>query len=57
MTSPDPAGRLVCAGGIDSIPSSNPDDIPRAVNHLRQGPAGKAIPAPVTRACGCSIKY
>jgi peroxiredoxin len=57
----DPGGRLVYAGGIDSIPSSNPDDIPKAVNYVRQGLgealAGKPISAPVTRAYGCSIKY
>lgn len=57
----DPAGRLVYAGGIDSIPSSNPDDIPRAVNYVRQALgealAAKPISAAVTRAYGCSIKY
>lgn len=57
----DPAGRLVYAGGIDSIPSSNPDDIPKAVNYVRQALgealAGKPISAPLTRAYGCSIKY
>ena len=57
----DPQGRLAYAGGIDSIPSSNPDDIPKAVNYVRQGLgealAGKPISAPVTRAYGCSIKY
>lgn len=57
----DPAGRLVYAGGIDSIASSNPGDIPKAVNYVRQGLgealAGKPISASVTRAYGCSIKY
>jgi peroxiredoxin len=33
----DPQGRLIYAGGIDSIPSSNPDDIKKAVNYVRQG--------------------
>ena len=57
----DPQGRLVYAGGIDSIPSSNPDDIKKAVNYVRQGLnealAGKPITAATTRPYGCSIKY
>jgi peroxiredoxin len=57
----DPQGRLVYAGGIDSIPSSNPDDIRKAVNYVRQGLgealAGKPISAASTRPYGCSIKY
>jgi peroxiredoxin len=57
----DPQGRLVYAGGIDSIPSSNKDDIAKAVNYVRQGLgealAGKPITAATTRPYGCSIKY
>ena len=57
----DPHGKLVYAGGIDSIPSSNPDDIKKAVNYVRQGLnetlAGKPISAATTRPYGCSIKY
>jgi peroxiredoxin len=57
----DPQGRLVYTGGIDSIASSNPDDIKRAVNYVRQALdeslAGKPISAAVTRPYGCSIKY
>ncbi|WP_172223545.1 thioredoxin family protein [Caenimonas soli] len=57
----DPQGRLIYAGGIDSIPSSNPDDIKRAVNYVRQGLnealAGKPLTAASTRPYGCSIKY
>jgi peroxiredoxin len=57
----DPQGRLVYAGGIDSIPSSNPDDIKRAVNYVRQGldeaMAGKPVSQAVTRPYGCSVKY
>lgn len=56
-----PQGTLVYAGGIDSIPSSNPDDIKKALNYVRQGLnealAGKAISAATTRPYGCSIKY
>lgn len=57
----DPQGRLVYAGGIDSIPSSNPEDIKKAVNYVRQGLnealAGKPISQAATRPYGCSIKY
>jgi hypothetical protein len=57
----NPQGQLIYAGGIDSIPSSNPDDIKKAVNYVRQGLnealAGKPITASVTRPYGCSIKY
>jgi len=57
----DPQGKLVYAGGIDSIPSSNPDDIRKAVNYVRQGLnealAGKPISQAVTRPYGCSVKY
>ena len=57
----DPQGQLVYAGGIDSIPSSSPADIPKAVNYVRQGLgealAGKPISAASTRPYGCSIKY
>ncbi|HYF16739.1 MAG TPA: thioredoxin family protein [Ramlibacter sp.] len=57
----DPQGRLVYAGGIDSIPSSNPADIPKATNYVRQALnealAGKPISAAQTRPYGCSIKY
>ena len=57
----DPQGRLVYAGGIDSIPSSNPADIQRATNYVKQGLAealaGKPITAATTRPYGCSVKY
>jgi len=57
----NPQGQLIYAGGIDSIPSSNADDIPRAVNYVRQGlaeaMAGKPLSAATTRPYGCSIKY
>jgi len=57
----NPQGTLVYAGGIDSIPSSNPQDIQKAVNYVKQGLgealAGKPITASVTRAYGCTVKY
>jgi len=57
----NPQGQLVYAGGIDSIPSSNPADISKATNYVRQGLeealAGKPLSAATTRPYGCSIKY
>ena len=57
----DPEGALVYAGGIDSIPSADPDDIPKAVPHLELAmaatAAGKDVPVATSRPYGCSIKY
>jgi peroxiredoxin len=57
----DPKGTLVYAGGIDSIPSSDAEDIKKAVNYVRQGLAealaGKPVSQATTRPYGCSIKY
>ena len=57
----DPQGRLIYAGGIDNVPSSDPEDIKKAVNYVRQGLnealAGKPLSASTTRPYGCSIKY
>ncbi len=57
----DPQGKLVYAGGIDSIPSSRADDIKTAVNYVKQGVgqalAGQPLSNPTTRPYGCSIKY
>ena len=57
----DPQGRLAYAGGIDSIPSSNPADIAKAVNYVKQAvgeaTAGKPVSQATTRPYGCSIKY
>lgn len=57
----DPQGRLVYAGGIDSIPSANPADIGKAMNYVKQAvgeaAAGKPVSQATTRPYGCSIKY
>jgi peroxiredoxin len=57
----DPSGALVYAGGIDSKPSSDPADIPKSTNYVKQALgealAGKAISQPTTRPYGCSVKY
>jgi hypothetical protein len=57
----NPAGTLVYAGAIDSIPNANAADIPRATNHVKaalaESLAGKPVTVAVTRPYGCSIKY
>ena len=57
----DPEGTLVYMGGIDSIRSANPADIPQAVNYVREAlqatVKGAPVPNPVTRAYGCSVHY
>lgn len=57
----DPEGTLLYMGGIDSIASANPADIPKATNYVREAlqaiEAGQQVPNPVTRAYGCTIKY
>ncbi len=57
----DPQGRLIYAGGIDSIASARADDIPKATQHVKvalgEALAGKPVSAPTTQAYGCTIKY
>lgn len=57
----DPDGQLRYAGGIDSIKSANPADIPKAENFVDVGLqallAGQDIEKKLTPPYGCSIKY
>ena len=57
----DETGRLVYMGGIDSVTTADPADIPKATQYVRvalqERAAGKPISAPVTRPYGCSVKY
>jgi peroxiredoxin len=57
----DEAGALVYRGGIDSIATADPDDIPQATQYVRvalqERAAGASISAAVTRPYGCSVKY
>ena len=57
----NPQGRLVYAGGIDSLASTRVADVGTATNYVRQGLnealAGKPLTAATTRPYGCSIKY
>jgi peroxiredoxin len=54
-------GRLLYAGGIDSIDSSDADDIPKATPYvklaLNEILAGKPVSTPTTKPYGCSVKY
>lgn len=54
-------GTLVYKGGIDSIKTANPADIPKAVPYVKEAlealSAGKEIPNPSTAPYGCSVKY
>ncbi|MBK6361460.1 MAG: thioredoxin family protein [Comamonadaceae bacterium] len=54
-------GVLVYAGGIDSIPSSRVDDIPKANPYIRQAlgeiKAGKPLSVSTSQAYGCGVKY
>ena len=56
----DPQGKLIYAGGIDSIPSGRAEDIRTATNYVRQGLgealAGKPVSQSTTRPYGCTIK-
>ncbi|MFO1419486.1 MAG: redoxin domain-containing protein [Candidatus Competibacteraceae bacterium] len=57
----DETGRLAYMGGIDSVTTADPADIPQATQYVRvalqERAAGKPISAPVTRPYGCSVKY
>lgn len=57
----DPDGELKYAGGIDSIKSANPADIPKADNYLDIGLtallSGAEVEKKLTPPYGCSIKY
>ena len=57
----NPQGKLIYAGGIDSIPSSRAEDIKTAVNYVKQAVgqalAGQPLTNATTRPYGCSIKY
>ena len=57
----NPEGELKYAGGIDSIKSANPVDIPKAINYVDVGLDallnGETIDKTLTPPYGCSIKY
>lgn len=57
----DRDGRLVYMGGIDDRPTTDPDDIKGATNHvaaaLADVAADRPVASPSTRPYGCSVKY
>jgi len=57
----DASGVLVYKGGIDSIPSADTSDVPKATQYVRvaldQVLAGKQVAEASTRPYGCSLKY
>ena len=57
----DKEGKILYAGAIDSIKSTDSSDIAKAENHVRQALdaalAGQPIPTPKTKPYGCSVKY
>ena len=57
----DKEGKVIYAGAIDSIKSTDSADIAKAENYVRQALdaalAGKPVPTPSTRPYGCSVKY
>lgn len=56
-----PSGTLAYSGAIDDKPSSNPADIPKARNYVKDALAavaeGKPMSPQRTTAYGCSVKY
>jgi hypothetical protein len=57
----DETGVLAYMGGMDSISTANPNDIPQATQYVRTAlqelAAGKPVSTPVTKPYGCSVKY
>lgn len=57
----DGSGTLQYAGAIDSVPSADAADIPKATQYVTLGlselAAGKKISNPITKPYGCSVKY
>lgn len=57
----DAGGKLIYAGGADSIPTTRTDDLARATPYVRDAltalAAGKPIVNAVTRPYGCAVKY
>ena len=57
----DKTGTLVYMGGIDSIRSADPGDVPKADQYVRKAlqelADGKTVTTPVSQPYGCSVKY
>jgi len=57
----DGQGTLRYMGGIDSVPSTDPDDVKGATQYVRQAltelSSGKVVSVPTSQPYGCSVKY
>lgn len=57
----NPEGVLIYAGAIDSIPSTDPEDLAKAENYvmkaLEEAMAGKPVSTPTSKPYGCGVKY
>jgi len=57
----DPNGKLIYAGGIDSIASPDVEDLPKATQYVKvaltEAMSGKPVSQAVTAPYGCSVKY
>jgi peroxiredoxin len=57
----DQEGKIIYAGAIDSIKSTDSADVAKAENHVRQALnaalAGQPVPTSKTAPYGCSVKY
>jgi len=57
----DPEGKLIYAGGIDSIDTADEEDLPKATQYVRvalnEAMAGKPVSQAKTKNYGCSVKY
>ena len=57
----DPRGILIYAGGIDDTPTTDPAEVSRSRNYVREAldlaMAGKPVAVTYSRSYGCSVKY
>ena len=57
----DPQGKLIYAGGIDSIASADAEDLPKATQYVRvalgEAMSGKPVSQATTAQYGCAVKY
>jgi hypothetical protein len=57
----DPRGNIIYGGGIDDIPSTDVNDIPKARNYVKEALelalSGKRVEVSTSKAYGCSVKY
>ena len=56
-----PDGKVLYMGGIDSVPSTDQDDIGKATQYVevafKEASSGRPVTNPTSRPYGCSVKY